>query len=562
MPGIADQKAKRTPTLFSPEGPESNSLCLQLTVVDRDTIDELQAYSSGDERELFALNALRIGVLALRQARGRVDADLIQRETQRMLSGLECQLTAHAQQMQEKLAGSLKDYFDPQSGRFHERVQQLVKQDGELEQLLRRQIGTEDSELCKTLLSHFGQQSPLMKLLNPNESEGLLQALAQTLETLLTAQRGHVLREFSLDKKEGALARMVDELTSSHGLLSESLQKKIDEVVGEFSLDKEDSALSRLVRNVDRAQSTISREFSLDNEGSALSRLTLILQNTRAAIDNNLTLDGEDSSLARLRREMLSILQKHTDTNSVFQEEVKVALGKMMARREEAQRSTQHGLIFEDAVCQFLEYHAQQTGDIATRTGSTTGLIKNCKKGDCVVELGPDTAAPCAKIAVEAKEDADFNLPKARIEIETARKNRDAQVGLFIFSRKTAPAGIDEVFRFGNDVFVVWDPDDASTSLQLKVGLTLARALCIRVEQVNQSQDADFEAIAKAILEIEKQSQFLGEVSTSAESIKKGADSVLERVRKTRNSLERQVEILQARIGDLKHSGAAGSAEA
>jgi len=313
MPGIADQKAKRIPTLFSPEGPESDSLSLQLTVVDRDTIDELQAYSSGDERELFALNALRIGVLALRQARGRVDADLIQRETQRMLSGLEHQLTAHAQQMQEKLSGSLKDYFDPQSGRFHERVQQLVKQDGELEQLLRRQIGTEDSELCKTLLGHFGQQSPLMKLLNPNESEGLLQALAQTLETQLTAQRGHVLREFSLDNKEGALARMVDELTTNHGLLSESLQKKIDEVVGEFSLDKEDSALSRLVRNVDRAQSTITREFSLDNEGSALSRLTLILQNTRTAIDNNLTLDGEDSSLARLRREMLTILTKHTD---------------------------------------------------------------------------------------------------------------------------------------------------------------------------------------------------------------------------------------------------------
>ncbi|HEV3137775.1 MAG TPA: hypothetical protein VGZ26_07715 [Pirellulales bacterium] len=535
MAGIVDQHSRRK-VLSIVDGIDApdrrdvdvpDSLNLQLTVEDRDTIDDLLAYPAGDERDQFALNALRIGVLALRQTRGRVDADLIQRETQRMLNGLAGQLSAHAVQMQDKLAASLKEYFDPQSGRLHERVQQLIKQDGELEQVLRRQIGAEDSELCKTLLGHFGQQSPLMKLLNPSESEGLLMALRQTVESQLTAQRDHVLKEFSLDNKEGALARMIGELTTSHGQLTDALQKKIDMVVGEFSLDKEDSALNRLVRNVDRAQSTITREFSLDDD---------------------------DSSLARLKRELLGVLEKHTKANSEFQEEVKVALGKMVARREEAQRSTQHGLVFEDAVCQYLEYHSQQTGDIATRSGATTGLIKNCKVGDCILELGPDSAAPSAKVVVEAKERASCTLAEARAEIETARKNRDAQVGLFIFSKTTAPDGADEVHRIGHDVFVVWDPEDATTNLHLKIGLTLARALCIRVEQHSQSQEADYEAITKAILEIEKQSQFLGEITASAETIKSGADKVLERVRKTRSSLERQVEILQARIGDLKHS--------
>jgi hypothetical protein len=400
--------------------------------------------------------------------------------------------------------------------------------------VLRRQIGSEDSQLCKTLLAHFGQQSPLMKLLNPGESQGLLQSLGQTLEAQLTTQRNHVLREFSLDNKDGALARMIGELTNNHGQLTEALQKKIDTVVKEFSLDCEGSALSRLVRNVDRAQSTITREFSLDDEGSAL---------------------------ARLRRELLGVLEKHTETNTTFQEEVKVALGKMVVRREETQRSTQHGLVFEDAVCQYLEYHAQQTGDIATRTGNATGLVKNCKKGDCVVELGPDSAAPCAKIVVEAKEAGGFTLSEARLEIESARKNRDAQVGLFIFSKRTAPIGVEDVHRVGSDVFVVWDSENPSTDLHLKIGVTLARALCIRVEQISQSQDRDFEEITKAILEVEKQSQFLGEVSSSAETIKSGADKVLERVRKTRKSLERQVEILQERIGDLKQSSGAAASE-
>ena len=238
-----------------------------------------------------------------------------------------------------------------------------------------------------------------------------------------------------------------------------------------------------------------------------------------------------------------------------------MALATMSARREESLRSTRHGLAFEEAVCEFLEYHAQQTGDIPTRTGLTTGLIKNCKKGDFVLELGPESAAPCAKIVVEAKEEVDYTPAKARAEMETARKNRDAQIGLFVFSKKTAPSGIDEVFRVGSDVFVVWDPETPSTNLHLKIGLTVARALCIRCDQLSQSQDQDIEAITKAILEIEKQSQFLGEVTTSAESIKKGADTVLERVRKTRNSIERQVETLQAHIGGLKQSGGGPQAE-
>jgi hypothetical protein len=44
----------------------------------------------------------------------------------------------------------------------------------ELEQLLRRQVGSQDSELGKTLASHFGVDSPLMKVLSPDQSRGLL----------------------------------------------------------------------------------------------------------------------------------------------------------------------------------------------------------------------------------------------------------------------------------------------------------------------------------------------------------------------------------------------------
>ena len=75
------------------------------------------------------------------------------------------------------------------SGRFSERVERLVKNDGELEQVLRRQAGLTDSELARTLASHLGENSPLMNVLDPEASDGFLTALAAAIEKTLKDQR-------------------------------------------------------------------------------------------------------------------------------------------------------------------------------------------------------------------------------------------------------------------------------------------------------------------------------------------------------------------------------------
>lgn len=530
-------------------------LPIELTVEDSDTIAELCQYAEGDERERFALSALRIGVLALRQARGQVDGEQIRRQTDRMLLSLQAQLSEHAALVHNRLTASLKDYFDPESGRFQERVNRLIKKDGDLEDLLRRQIGAGDSELSKTLAVHFGHESPLLKLLSPDESQGLFRALRDSVDEQLKVQRERILSEFSLNNKEGALSRLVDELNTHHGTLTDDLQKKIDGVVKEFSLDEENSALSRLVRNVDRAQKTITDEFSLDSETSALSRLKGLLESTQQAIDSNLTLDSDDSALSRLRKEVVDILSAHSKTNQSFQEEVKLALAKMVVQREESARSTTHGLVFEDVVCEFLLREAQKLGDIATRTGDTTGLIKNCKVGDCVIELGPDSAAPGARIVSEAKEKEKYAIASAREEMDEARKNRDAQAGLFVFSAATAPAELVAagLLRFGNDVFVAWNAEDAGTDLVLRTGFTLVRALCLRTARHNEAETADFQAIDEAICEIEKRTEGLNEIETSAKTIQSGSEKILKRVELCRKALVHQVEILRDKMDELKH---------
>lgn len=499
---------------------------LELFVDDRDVVAELEKHPEGAERDEFALEALKIGVLALRRASTAFDGEFIQRETSRLLETLRQQLDDHSKNAHERLNHSLKEYFDPQDGRFSQRVQSLTAADGDLARLLAGSLDGEDSRLAKTLLSHVGTNSPLMKQLSPDQSQGLLAVLRTNVEAQLGQQRERLLKEFSLDNADGALCRLVKELTSKHGDLSKDLQGKIDVVVKEFSLDEENSALSRLVKNVDRAQRTITDEFSLDNERSALRRMKL---------------------------ELTTILEAHVKTNAEFQEEVKVALGKLVTRREEEARSTRHGATFENAVFGFIEQHAQRRGDTAENTGATTGLIKNCKVGDAVIHLGPDCAAAGARIVIEAKEEQRYTLRMAQEEIEQARKNRNAQQGLFVFSRAYAPT-MEPLARFGSDVIVVWDAEDPQTDAYLRAGIEISRALCLRSGQEASRQQIDFEPIDRAVLDIEKRVQTLDSVRKSAESIKSSSDSILERVRIDRDVLEKQVGVLRAAMGHVKEA--------
>ena len=533
-------------------GPQS--VVLELRVSDYDSVVELLQKPEGRERDEYALIALRIGLLSLKHARGQIDADLVRHEGEKLLLDLNHALEQSGGEIHDSLTSTLKEYFDPESGRFQERVDRLIKQDGELEQLLHRKIGTSGSELAATLAAHIGENSPLMKLINPEESDGLVSSIRSAIEGVLNTESERILNEFSLDNEQGALSRLVGELTEESGKLKKGLAEEVAHVVNEFSLDKEDSALSRLVRRVEAAEETITKEFSLDEQGSALSRLSAVVTGAKEAIDANLTLDSEKSSLSRLKRELVAILDRHEEKVESFQTSVQAALEAMKAQRQEASRSTTHGGDFEDVVAEFIAREAQKGNDIASRTGNTTGSIRSCKVGDIVVELGAESAAAGACFVIEAKENKSYTLTEARAEIETARKNREASVGLFVFSEKIAPEGMDALIRHGEDVFVVWDADQIKSDVILKAGFSLAKALCVRQARERQAEDGNWDNMDAAILALEKEAARLGKMKTMTETIQSHSGKILEEVRKMTEGLERQTVVLRESVAALRRA--------
>src|SRR2546430_12106438 len=81
---------------------------LSLIVRDPETVLELWRRVEGEPRDGFALSALRLGVLALRQAVGAVDTATVRQEGERLVSSVRELLTERSNQMMERISTSLK----------------------------------------------------------------------------------------------------------------------------------------------------------------------------------------------------------------------------------------------------------------------------------------------------------------------------------------------------------------------------------------------------------------------------------------------------------------------
>jgi hypothetical protein len=441
-------------------------LRLELEVREPEVIAELYKYPEGPTRDALALSALRLGVLALRQASGVIDSAMVKHEGERLLQSIAELLNSSLTQT----TNVLQKYFDPKEGDLPQRMQRLLCEDGELEKLLSRHLDGNDSTIVKTLAQHVGEQSPLLRMLSPSQTDGLLASISQAMATALQAQREHILGQFSLDNKESALSRLVTELRDVNGTL---------------------------------------------------------------------------------RQNLLNVIEELAEKNQDFQSDVRTTLESFKARREEAARSTTHGIEFEKAVASMLAPLAQRCGDVFEDVAYKTGSKSYCKAGDHVITLGPDSAAADARIVIEAKEDKSYDPVKARAEIQEARENRQAQVGIFVFSKATAPQDLEPFLRFGSDILVVWDREDPNTDVFLKAALSLARALVVRERAQGERAKADLSQVGEVIQVITRDMEILDDVLKWAGTIKNNSQNILNKVEKVRDNLDKQVETLKAHLAAL-----------
>jgi hypothetical protein len=330
------------------------------------------------------------------------------------------------------------------------------------------------------------------------------------------------------ERISGTLSKYLDPAT---GLLPQRMQ----------SLVAKDGELARVL------------QAHLGADGSVLAKtVTALLGEQKNEVLKQFSLDHKDSALSRLVAEIEEQLEALARRNAEFHGEVRTTLAALQAQREEAARSTRHGVIFEEQLGQLIRAEAQRLTDEHEATGATTGAIRHCKTGDHVVELGPDSQAPGARIVWEAKEDRSYDLRQARREIEEARKNRQAQLGVFVFSRKTAPEGLIPFARYGDDLIVVWDAEEPASDVVVRAAYSCARALAVKTRIESKQAAAAVNEIDRAVRAVEKQVQYLDQIHTMAETVRSSGQKILERSERMRDDLAREVARLDEAIGALR----------
>ena len=315
--------------------------------------------------------------------------------------------------------------------------------------------------------------------------------------------------------------------------LNERVAAQVDEVLRQNFADG-DGRLPRTLESFlgDRGQlRSFTRElFDEERRDSAIGRMRGLLGSY---------FDGDASRLAQLLdpTRMGSPLHQFRDEVAkgfdALNERLTAIEAAATARAGERARSAAKGADFEDLLEDMLADSVRGTDHLIERTSDEAGNVIRSKKGDFVLTLDPTTTrGALVRIVVEAKDRA-ISGRAMRDEIGEAKRNRDAAVGLVVFSTAHAPAGIAPFDVRMGDVYCAIDPHDPQPAT-LDAAVRLARLLALAATRETDG-DIDAAAVHEALERVRAELDAvrglktkLTTIGTAAKAVNAGLDQLRE----------------------------------
>lgn len=290
-----------------------------------------------------------------------------------------------------------------------------------------------------------------------------------------------------------AVRREFEAMVRQAESLNERVAARVDEVMRQNFADGE----GRLPRTLetflgDRGElRTFTRElFDEERRDSAIGRMRLLLGNY---------FDGDGSRLAQLldpTRLGSPLHQFRVEVGKGFEtlnDRLTAIESAASARASERARSAAKGADFEDLVETMLADLLRGSEHLVERTSDAAGDVIRSRKGDFVVTVDPAaTRGATLRVVVECKDRA-ISGKAMRDELVEAKRNRDAAVGLVVFSASHAPAGIAPFDVRMGDVYCAVDPGEPEPAT-LDAAFRLARLLAVASLR-DTSTDVDVVAV-------------------------------------------------------------------
>lgn len=187
----------------SSENNPPNELSLQLIVHDNDVIKYLTKYES-PEREEKALDALKVGVVAILSASPFLDTKVVEEK----FSEIEGALKTYADAFKNDLGTDLKKYFEKEKGDVPLALSVFFGDQGKLSEYLKRYFDPESGKISSLLKNELGPSSAFAKSLDPANKGSVVSRIEEIVKNKLDETVKNVTEQFSLDKEDSSMSRV------------------------------------------------------------------------------------------------------------------------------------------------------------------------------------------------------------------------------------------------------------------------------------------------------------------------------------------------------------------
>ena len=364
----------------------------------------------------------------------------------------------------------------------------------------------------------------------------------------------------------GSTSTDVEHMKNSARELANIFEASTEDVIHKFTskvddlVHPEQGILSRVaIETVDKTRESINALFvgntapvtqeilskvneKLDTFAKEMHR---VIGQSSTNINETFSMDSENSPLKALKSDLIESSQNLNKQVTDKIDAVNAKVEAINTKRQIIMNSTKKGLPFEDSVFEVLAQIATASADEAIKTGQTSGLIKNCKKGDVTVSVNKlASRGHNVNIVFEAKSMA-MSRDEWRKELNLAMTNRAAEISVAVVQTvDQMPNKSRTSIQDNQQLMVAFDPefdDPAVLACIYNVAKAYAVSRSLEGTQVN------FKVIQEAV----QQLQFSISDLESIEGALKTSHKALEKIDSARINIKGTIQNQSQRLSSL-----------
>ena len=364
----------------------------------------------------------------------------------------------------------------------------------------------------------------------------------------------------------GSTSTDVEHMKNSARELANIFEASTEDVIHKFTskvddlVHPEQGILSRVaIETVDKTRDSINALFvgntapvtqeilskvneKLDTFAKEMHR---VIGQSSTNINETFSMDSENSPLKALKSDLIESSQNLNKQVTDKIDAVNAKVEAINTKRQIIMNSTKKGLPFEDSVFEVLAQIATASADEAIKTGQTSGLIKNCKKGDVTVSVNKlASRGHNVNIVFEAKSMA-MSRDEWRKELNLAMTNRAAEISVAVVQTvDQMPNKSRTSIQDNQQLMVAFDPefdDPAVLACIYNVAKAYAVSRSLEGTQVN------FKVIQEAV----QQLQFSISDLESIEGALKTSHKALEKIDSARINIKGTIQNQSQRLSSL-----------